>query len=78
VSITQGLLILFLSLPVGLRAENPPAWVQNQGADPGTYPDARYLTGYGLSTPGGTEADQRRMPWPPPSAPTSPPSFPAG
>jgi hypothetical protein len=61
VSITQGLLILFLSLPVGLRAENPPAWVQNQGADPGTYPDARYLTGYGLSTPGGTEADQRRQ-----------------
>jgi len=61
VSITQGLLTLMLCLPAGLRAEAPPAWVQSQGADPAGYPGARYLTGYGLSAPGGTEADQRRQ-----------------
>jgi hypothetical protein len=61
VSIAQGLLILSLALPAGLPAQTPPPWVRAQGVDPGAYPTARYLTGYGLSAPGGTEADQRRQ-----------------
>ena len=48
--------VLFLTL--GLAAA-PPAWVQKGGADPEAYPAARYLTGYGLSSPGGSEAQQR-------------------
>jgi len=59
-SIAKSFLILMLALPVGLGAQAPPAWVQSQGTDP-DYPAGRYLTGYGLSAPGGTEVDQRRQ-----------------
>lgn len=60
-SIAKGVLILLLAMPAGLRAQTAPAWVQGQGADPEAYPAARFLTGYGLSAPGGSEAEQRRQ-----------------
>lgn len=44
-----------------LPAQAPPAWVQGQGQDPAAYPAARFLTGYGLSSPGGDQAEQRRQ-----------------
>jgi hypothetical protein len=58
---TQALAVLLLAAPVFLRAEAPPAWVQQEGQVPAAYPPSRYLTGYGLSSPGGTEAEQRRQ-----------------
>lgn len=60
-SIAPGMLILLLALPVGLPAQAPPAWVQGQGTDADSYPATRFLTGYGLSSPGGTEVEQRRQ-----------------
>jgi hypothetical protein len=56
-----GSLALLLAMPGHLSAETPPAWVQKGGADPDTYPSARYLIGYGISSPGASEADQRRQ-----------------
>ena len=53
-------LSLLLAAPVILQADAPPAWVQNGGMDPETYPGSRYLTGYGLSGPAGTVAEQRQ------------------
>ena len=44
-----------------LAAASTPAWVQSGGVDPEAFPPARYLTGYGLSSPGGSEAEQRRQ-----------------
>jgi len=61
VSIAKGILILLLALPATLNAQTAPAWVQGQGADPDTYPGSRFLTGYGISAPGGSEAEQRRQ-----------------
>ena len=42
-------------------AQAPPAWVLMGGSDPGAYPANRYLTAYGLSSPGGTPAAQREQ-----------------
>jgi len=56
-----ALVTLLLAMPCVLRAEAPPAWVQGDGLAPDDYPTGRYLTGYGLSSPGGTEAEQRRQ-----------------
>jgi hypothetical protein len=58
---SAALLALLIVAPALLRSATPPAWVQQGGADPGTYPPSRYLTGYGLSSPGGTDAEQRQQ-----------------
>lgn len=57
-SLAKSLLLLLLALAPALRAELPPAWVLGAGEDP-DFPAAQYLVGYGLSSPGGTEAEQR-------------------
>lgn len=49
-----------LCLPALLAAAPaPPSWVTGAGADPGQYPAARFLTGYGVAGPAGTAAQQR-------------------
>ena len=58
---SAALATLLLAMPGQLRAEAPPSWVQAGGVDPDAYPGARFLTGYGLSSPGGSEAEQRRQ-----------------
>ena len=55
-----AVLFALLAAPSALLAGSAPAWVQN-GADPQAYPPARYLTGYGLSSPGGSQAEQRQQ-----------------
>lgn len=57
---SAALLTLLLASPDGLAAEPPPPWVQKGGSDPEAYPAGRFLTGYGLSSPEGTEADRRQ------------------
>ena len=52
-------LLLTLMLCARLAAEAPPAWVRQGGADPGAYPPGQYLCAYGVSSPGGTPAEQR-------------------
>jgi len=64
VSVLGGLLACGAKAPrTGFEtgSRTAPAWVQGNGVDPEAFPAARYLTGYGLSGPGGTGADQRRQ-----------------
>ena len=56
---TRPLHALLLLAAVVAQAQAPPPWVQKGGADPEAYPASRYLTAYGLSSPGGTPAAQR-------------------
>jgi hypothetical protein len=58
---SAALLTLLLTAPGFGVCEAPPAWVQKDGLDPDHYPASRFLTGYGLSSPGGTDAAQRRQ-----------------
>jgi len=60
-NVLRGILALLLAAPFTLAAEAPPAWVQRQGADPAVHPPERFLAGYALSSPSGTEAEQRRQ-----------------
>ena len=53
--------VLVAALTLSLQAGSPPAWVQGQGNDPLAYPATRYLTGFGLSEPDRSEAEQRRQ-----------------
>ena len=48
----------FTCLPA--RAETAPTWALNGGLDPVAYPAASFLTGYGISSPRGSEAEQIR------------------
>ena len=54
-------LVFLLACSAGSGAENPPAWVATGGSDPASYPGSQYLTGYGISSPGGTPAEQRKQ-----------------
>jgi len=54
-----ALLAFLAASPCLLMAEPPPAWVATGGLDPDAFPPSRFLTGYGLSSPGGTEVEQR-------------------
>jgi hypothetical protein len=51
---------LALVFALSLHGEAPPVWVLGGGVDP-AYPAGLYLTGYGLSSPTGTEAEQREQ-----------------
>ena len=53
--------VLVAALTLSLQAGSPPAWDQGQGNDPLAYPATRYLTGFGLSEPDRSEAEQRRL-----------------
>lgn len=58
---STALLTLLLASPEALGAEQPPSWVLRGGSDPEAYPTGRFLTGYGLSSPVGTEAERRQQ-----------------
>lgn len=51
--------VLCLVLPGGLLA-SPPVWVLDEAALPRLFPAATFVTGRGLSGPGGSEADRLR------------------